>query len=257
MKRAQAATDHRAQGHMETLASLQQQSIELGRVVLIGSAQHKPQPTVSPVLLLQQLERLKQQKSVLEIRIRAGEISADDFPSKNLTKEFMTEAIASLEKDIEKLKVAHQNKSLVLRRIQLYDAIHRKLLEKDPESKLIHETIEHSRNLCRQILKSHKKTLTLEKKLIAVRKKRLELKETSTAVMAELKAAKESADSNRTQMESEELKNLNKLIAQEIDTVTVVQNVFQRIILSSQVNWAEDPKLKNLVLTLGVNPVLI
>lgn len=253
MELAGAEEEERAGAHMDPLLSLQQQSLELGKVALMFSRDPKPQPTVCPRLLLKQWEQLKQQKFVLENRIRAGEISADDFPAETLTKEYMTEAIASLKKEIEKLKVAHHNNSMLLRRMQLYDAIHRKLLERNTESKLLYETMEHSTGLCKRIIGSQKETIALEEKLIEVRKKRMELKETCTAVMTELKALKENGNSF-AQTDKDNFRKINKFIVKEIDIVTVTQNVFQRLVLGSRINWAEEPKLKEIVLKLGMNP---
>ncbi|KAG8598704.1 hypothetical protein GDO81_002711 [Engystomops pustulosus] len=138
--------------------------------------------------------------------------------------------------------------------MQLCDAIHNKLLEKNRESQLIYNTMEHSKGLCSQIVKSQKETVTLEAKWIEVRKRRMELKETCTKVLAELRAMKESENNFFAQMDDGKIRKINKYIAKEIDIVTVIQNVFQRLILGSSVNWAEDPKLKEIVLKLGQNP---
>ncbi|NXQ27268.1 CENPH protein, partial [Alaudala cheleensis] len=47
-------------------------------------------------------------------------------------------------------------------------------------------------------------------------------------------------------------KMLNKL-EQERHMTTVIQNVFQNLIIGSRVNWAEDPSLKAIVLQLEKN----
>ncbi|KAM3936685.1 centromere protein H [Leptodactylus fuscus] len=241
-------------GDVRALAHMEQQSMELGRVALMGSRDDKPQTTACPLRLLKQLEKLKRQKFELENKIRAGELSVEDFPTENLTKEYITQGITHLENEIEKLKVAHHNKSLLLRRMQFYDALHRKLSEKNTESKMIHDTMEHSMGLCQQILKSQKETLALEEKLINLRRKRMELKETCTEVMTELRSMKESDNNKFSELDNANFRKINKYIAKEIDITTVIQNVFQRLILGSCVNWAEDPKLKEIVLTLGKNP---
>ncbi|XP_066458923.1 centromere protein H isoform X2 [Eleutherodactylus coqui] len=212
-------------GEDERLLALQQQSTELGRVALLGSRVNKPQPPASPPALLRRLEKLKQQKLALEIKLKAGDISVEDFPEENLTEEFLIEGIAALQKEIEVLKAGYHNKSLVLRRIQLYDAIDNKLLEHSRESQLIHETMAHNMDLCHHILKSQKAAITLDEKLIDVRKKRMKLKETCTEVMAALKAMKE--QNNFAQVDNPSFKKINAFIAKEIDVVTVIQNAFQ------------------------------
>ncbi|KAG9488167.1 hypothetical protein GDO78_007783 [Eleutherodactylus coqui] len=80
----------------------------------------------------------------------------------------------------------------------------------------------------------------------------MKLKETCTEVMAALKAMKEK--NNFAQMDNPSFKKINAFIAKEIDVVTVIQNAFQRLVFSSRINWAEDPKLKEIVLKLGQNP---
>ncbi|XP_044148149.1 centromere protein H [Bufo gargarizans] len=255
MLQAGGGGDEPARGHGESepWLSLQQQSMELGRVALMGSGAHKEKPAACPLVLLKKLEQLKHQKSELQKRIRAEEMSIEDFHPENISKENLTEIIAHYEKEIEKLKVAHYNKSLLLRRMQLYDAIHNKLLENKTESKLMYESMEHSMGLCNYILKSQKETLALEDKLIEVRKKRMELKQTCTQVMTELRALKEN-ERNFDQMDNQKFSKIHSYVAKEIDIVTVIQNIFQRLILGSCIDWAEDPKLKETVLKLGKNP---
>ncbi|XP_073536298.1 centromere protein H [Phyllobates terribilis] len=252
---ARAGEEQRADMAAADLVSLEQQSVELGRVALMRSRDHKLQPAASTLLLLKELKKLKQQKFDLENRIQAEEISMDEIPPENLTTENLTEIIEKLKKEIEKVEVTHHNKSLLLRRLQIYDAIRNKLSEKSRESQMIHETMEHTRGLCDHIQALQKEARTLEEQMIDVRKKRLQLRETCTTLMADLRAMKEKQRDDLARLDNPKFKKIHDYIKKEADTVTVIQNVFQRLVLGSGVNWAEDPNLKQILLKMGTkNP---
>ncbi|XP_069605831.1 centromere protein H [Ranitomeya imitator] len=249
MARAQAVEEQRADMAGDLLVSLEQQSVELGRLAL--SRAHKPEPAVSTLLLLKELKKLKQQKFDLETRIRAEELSTDDIAPEHLTIEKLTEIIEKLKNEIKKEKVAHHNNSLLLRRLQIYNAIRNKLSEKTPESQMIYETMKHTRGLCDQIQALKKESRMLAEQMIDIRHQRMQLKETCTTLMAELRVMKEEQNNDLAQLDNPEFKKTRDYIKKETDTVTVLQNVFQRLILSSGVNWAEDPNLKEILLKMG------
>ncbi|XP_073440282.1 centromere protein H [Dendrobates tinctorius] len=238
-------------GAADVLASLERQSVELGRMALMGSRAHKPEPAVSTLRLLKELKNLKKQKFDLETRIRAEELSTDDIPPENLTTENLTEIIEKLKNEIEKEEVTHHNKSLLLRRMHIYEAILNKLSEKTPESQMIYKTMEHTRGLCDQIHVLQKESRMLAEKMIDIRKQRMQLRETCTTLMADLRAMKEKQKNDLVQLDNPEFKKIRDYIKKESDTVTVLQNVFQRLVLGSGVNWAEDPNLKEILLKMG------
>ncbi|CAJ0943374.1 unnamed protein product [Ranitomeya imitator] len=224
-----------------------------------------------------ELKKLKQQKFDLETRIRAEELSTDDIAPEHLTIEKLTEIIEKLKNEIKKEKVAHHNNSLLLRRqvLQIYNAIRNKLSEKTPESQMIYETMKHTRGLCDQIQALKKESRMLAEQMIDIRHQRMQLKETCTTLMAELRVMKEEQNNDLAQLDNPEFKKTRDYIKKETDTVTVLQNVFQsgeedqargssnhpnrtglaqtymRLILSSGVNWAEDPNLKEILLKMG------
>ncbi|XP_077142756.1 centromere protein H [Ranitomeya variabilis] len=251
MARAQAGEEQRADMAGDLLVSLEQQSVELGRVALTGSRAHKPEPPVSTLLLLKELKNLKQQKFDLETRIRADELSTDDIPPETLTTEKLTEIIERLKNEIEKEEVSHHNKSLLLRRLQIYNAIRNKLSEKTPEPQMIYETIKHTRGLCEQTQALQKESRMLAEQVIDIGHQRMQLREKCTTLMADLRAMKERQNNHLARLDNPEFKKVRDYIKKETDTVTVIQNVFQRLILSSRVDWEEDPNLKEILIKMG------
>ncbi|XP_075038574.1 centromere protein H isoform X2 [Mixophyes fleayi] len=199
-------------------------------------------------------QQIKQQQFEVQRRLDTDEASADDYTPESLTKENITEVVRNLEKEIEKLKAFFYNKALLLQRAQTYDVIHNKLSENSTESKLLYKTIDHSKGLCSLLLQSEKEKRDLEEQLIEVRKKRMQLKEDACTIMMQIKTLKENQKSGVEEMHSVNVKKLNKYLAKESDLTTVVQNIFQRVILASRVNWAEDPKLREIVLKLDKSP---
>ncbi|KAM4053699.1 centromere protein H [Anomaloglossus baeobatrachus] len=254
MEPAQAVQGEPADMAVGALVSLEAQSLELGRVALMGRTDRQPEPAASTLHLLKKLENLKQQKFELENRIRAEDISTDDFPPEIFTTEYLTQTIESLKTDIDDLRVTHHNRSLLLRRLQMYDVVKSKAFERGAESQMICDTMEHSRRLCSRILALQKETCTLEEQLIDVRKRRMHLRATCTTLMTKLRDLKEKEKNNFALMGNPEFREINEYIKKEANIVTVVQNIFQRLLLSSGVNWAEDPRLKEIVLKLGKNP---
>lgn len=76
------------------------------------------------------------------------------------------------------------------------------------------------------------------------------LKEKSTALMTEVLSI---VDELRFQKEpkEEKLKKIFKHVKRETDTTFMLQNIFQRLIHASRVNWVEDPKLREAVIKAG------
>lgn len=165
----------------------------------------------------------------------------------------LIETSKELEKEIEFAKVSHQNKTVTLQRIQLGHSLRANLEECGDDSELILNTMKHTLSLCSSILQSQEKCRDLEETLIQTKKNRLALKETGEAMMSEIKTMKKKQKEDVENLESKELKRLQRVLEEEVQLTTLVQNVFQNIILGSRVNWAEHRSLRDIVLKLEMN----
>ncbi|NXF80896.1 CENPH protein, partial [Sclerurus mexicanus] len=157
-----------------------------------------------------------------------------------------------VQSDIEQTEVSFQNKMLALQRIQLMAALRNKVNQDDKESRLILETVKHIMLLSRTIIKYKQQAREKEEQLTDIKRKRLSLKKEEGQKLQQIqtmkkKQKKEEGNTNLT--EAKMLSNLEK----EREMTTVIQNVFQNIIIGSRVNWAEDPSLKEIVLQLEKN----
>ncbi|NXH80624.1 CENPH protein, partial [Edolisoma coerulescens] len=142
---------------------------------------------------------------------------------------------------------------LTLCRIQIMDALRNKVNQDDEESRLILETMKHIVLLSRTIIEYQQQAHQKEQQLIDLKRKRLSLKKDGgqklQRILTMMKRQKEKqASVNVTETE----KLLDKL-EKESQMTTIIQNVFQTIIIGSRVNWAEDPSLKAIVLQLEKN----
>ncbi|NXQ83131.1 CENPH protein, partial [Nyctibius grandis] len=120
--------------------------------------------------------------------------------------------------------------------------------------RLIMETMKQIVTLSKAVIECHQQAHEKEQKLIDIKKKRLSLKKAGGQKLLQIhtmmKKQKEEQASTKV---SETLEKIRNNLRKERDMTTVIQNVFQNIIIGSRVNWAEDPSLKAIVLKLEKN----
>ncbi|NXG15262.1 CENPH protein, partial [Grallaria varia] len=159
-----------------------------------------------------------------------------------------------LQSDVEETEVSFRNKMLALQRIQLTDALRNKANQGDKDSCLILETIKRIVLLSRTIIKYKQQAREKEQQLTAIKRKRLSLKKDEGQKLHQIqtmkKKQKEQGNVNLTEAK------MNCNLEKEREMTTVIQNVFQNIIIGSRVNWAEDPSLKAIVLQVEKNAQL-
>ncbi|NWW35545.1 CENPH protein, partial [Panurus biarmicus] len=118
---------------------------------------------------------------------------------------------------------------------------------------LILETMKHIVLLSRTIIEYQQQVHQKEQQLIDCKRKRLSLKKDGVQKLQQIQTMmKRQKEKQMSGNVTETEKMLNKL-EQERQTTTIIQNVFQNIIIGSRVNWAEDPSLKAIVLQLEKN----
>uniref|UniRef100_A0A8B9CZF6 Centromere protein H n=1 Tax=Anser brachyrhynchus TaxID=132585 RepID=A0A8B9CZF6_9AVES len=155
----------------------------------------------------------------------------------------------NLEGALEEIKISFKNKTLCVQRMQLVDALRNKMTQNDDERRLIVETMEHTVKLSKAIIESQQQTRVIEEKLNDIRKKRLILKQAEEDKLLQIRDVEKKKEVANTKV-SEILESVHKNLQTERAMATVIQNVFQNIIIGSRVNWAEDPSLKAVVLQL-------
>ncbi|KFQ86305.1 Centromere protein H, partial [Phoenicopterus ruber ruber] len=163
-------------------------------------------------------------------------------------------ATEDLERDMEELKVSLQNKTLALQRIQLMVALRNKMKQNDNDSRLIMETMKHIVMLSKTVIEYQQRVREKEQKLIDIKRKRLSLKKAGGQKLLQIHAMMKTQKEEQASMAaSATLESICRNLQKEREMTTVIQNVFQNIIIGSRVNWAEDPSLKAIVLKLEKN----
>ncbi|XP_008051949.2 centromere protein H-like [Carlito syrichta] len=166
--------------------------------------------------------------------------------------------IEDLENELEDAKIAFEMKTLALDRMQLSIALKRYLEKVNTKSSVLVDTMKHILKLNKLIMKSQQESSDLEEKLLDVRKKRLELKQASESKFLEIQTEKNKQKNDLDNIEnSDTIKTMKQNLQTEIQITTVIQHVFQSLILGSKVNWAEDSAFKETVLQLEKNLAMI
>lgn len=206
-------------------------------------------------LLLRLRAQTKQQLLEYKSMVDANE---EKTPEQIMQEKQIEAKIEELENEVEEAKTAFEMKKLALDRMQLSTALKKHLEKVDIKTSVLMDNMKQILNLNKLIMKSQQETWDLEEKLLDVRKKRLQLKQASERKLLEIQTEKNKQKDDLDSMEnSDKIKAIQQNLETEIQITTVIQHVFQNLILGSKVNWAEDPALKETVLQLEKNLTMI
>ncbi|XP_076973524.1 centromere protein H isoform X1 [Tamandua tetradactyla] len=206
-------------------------------------------------LLLRLRAQTKQQLLEYKSMVDANE---EKTPEQIMQEKQIEAKIEDLENEIEESKIAFEMKSLALERMQLSSALKRNLEKTDTKTSLLMDSMKNVLKLNKLIMKSQRKSWDLEEKLLDVRKKRLQLKQASESKLLEIQTEKNKQKGDLDSVEnSDKIKTIQQNLQLEMQITTVIQHVFQNLILGSKANWAEDSALKETVLQLEKNVFMI
>ncbi|XP_075582181.1 centromere protein H [Pelecanus crispus] len=224
---------------------------ELGAAVVAAAAQAQPKAKVDVLMLLRMRDQMKQQLMECSTAVHAGQESYSDHI---IEENCVVNATCDLEKDMDEVQVSFQNKTLALQRIQLAVTLRNKVKQNDNDSRLIMETMKQIVTLSKAVIEHQQQAREKEQKLMDLKRKRFSLKQAGGQKLLHIHARMKKQKEEQASMKASKMleKICNKL-QKERDFTTVIQNVFQNIIIGSRVNWAEDPSLKAIVLQLEKN----
>ncbi|XP_064261062.1 centromere protein H [Passer domesticus] len=200
--------------------------------------------------LLRLRDRMKEQLIEYNTAVLA---SQENFLDQGIEENFIQSATQDLERDLEEAKVSFQNKTLALQRIQIMDALRNKLKQEDEDSRLIMETMKHIVLLSRTIIDYQQQVCQKEQQLIDIKRERLSLKKYGEQKLQQIHTMMKKQKEEQARMNVTEKEKMLAKLEKERQMTTIIQNVFQNIIIGSRVNWAEDPSLKAIVLQLEKN----
>ncbi|XP_055277906.1 centromere protein H [Moschus berezovskii] len=226
---------------------------EGGRPQVAGAPAVRPEDRMT--LLLRLRAQTKQQLLEYKSMVDANE---EKTPEQIMQEKQIEAKIEELENEVEEAKIAFEMKKLALDRMQLSTALKKHLEKIDIKTSVLVDNMKQILNLNKLIMKSQQETWDLEEKLLDVRKKRLQLKQASERKLLEIQTEKNKQKDDLDSMgNSNKIKTIQQNLETEIQITTVIQHVFQNLILGSKVNWAEDPALKETVLQLEKNLTMI
>ncbi|XP_075595386.1 centromere protein H [Balearica regulorum gibbericeps] len=223
----------------------------LQRELGAAAAEAEPEPEPNILMLLRLRDQMKQQLMECSAAVRAGqEICHGHILEENFTMNNGQD----LQRNVEEAKVSFQNKTLALQRIQLMVALRNKMKQNDDDSRMIMETMKHIVKLSVAVIEYQQQAREKEQKLLDIKRKRLSLKKVGEQKLLQIhtmmkKQKEEQASVKVTKM----MEKIHNDFERERQMTTIIQNVFQNIIIASRVNWAEDPSLREIVLQLEKN----
>ncbi|XP_017269113.1 centromere protein H [Kryptolebias marmoratus] len=157
--------------------------------------------------------------------------------------------------ELEQAKTAHFNNTLALHRMQMWHSLGEKMKQSDPEAAALKAVNDRCMALCSRIKQLQDETRYLQDEITEIQKNRLEMKRLTHEKMKEMEdltTKKEQTDTERYKAVLEKgQENLEKYKKMAIMT----QNVLRGILLACKVNWLDDPKLREIAMTLEGLPV--
>ncbi|XP_078503037.1 centromere protein H-like isoform X4 [Lissotriton helveticus] len=146
--------------------------------------------------------------------------------------------------ELENAVCAVKNKELSIYRMQCSDAIQNEIENNTQDSESILEVMKNSIAVYKKVHSVQSKNQLLEDQILDVRRRRIDLKFKQQELLKEVKELEERKQRLcEVEMKTPVLEKDN--IEENVNRIIIIQEVFQRIVLSSKVHWAEDPKLRN------------
>ncbi|XP_072216038.1 centromere protein H isoform X4 [Excalfactoria chinensis] len=170
----------------------------------------------------------------------------DEDCNKGVEVNFTQSAKESLE-EVDKVKTAFESKALALKRIQLMDALRKKLKQSDDCARLIMKTMRDIISLNWKILQAHQQAHVIREDLNDIRRKRHFLKHKGVKAAQIFTTMRKKREVVKLKI-TDKLKFIHRNLQHEKKVTTLIQNILQNIVVGCQINWAKDPSLKAVIL---------
>ncbi|KAM9316772.1 centromere protein H [Gastrophryne carolinensis] len=167
----------------------------------------------------------------------------------NIDSSFNVSLSAALDPLVDEM-CSFKNKELALHRMQTFNALLTSLRMDPSQHPSVLAVMRHYVDNSKQILAIQLTNREIEAQLISIRKTRTEIRIRQQDLFRKLKYSGKTCHKIRdTEMKAhlKEQKSLEKLSNQ----VVILQEVFQRCVLSAKLDWAEDPYLKSLLMRMN------
>ncbi|OCT79832.1 centromere protein H [Xenopus laevis] len=188
-------------------------------------------------------QQLTDMKTDLQIRGLPKEIA--DGPL-NIS---LSMAFQPLEAEICSMK----NKEIAIARMQSFNAVLNSLQQDHEQNSSILAVISHTVDVCKTIQAVQSNNRMLAEKLSDVRRSRMETRVLQQELFKKVKVTEE----RKNKLQEIEMKT--QVVGKEnMDTIAnkviIIQEIFQRCILSAHIDWSQDPHLTCLLLKMKESP---
>ncbi|XP_073323020.1 centromere protein H [Pagrus major] len=220
-----------------------------GVVLDNGSAPDGRQKDTSPADMLRIKQQMSNQCFEMAVQLSAGKSKRSCSISE--AERDLTDYVSEL----EQVKTINFNSTLALHRMQMWHAIGEKLKQNDSEADALKAVSERCMALCSHIKQFQQESRDLQEEITEIQKKRLGMKRLThekMKEMEELMSKKKHPDSEKYKAALEKgQENLEKYKKMAVMT----QNVLRGILLACKINWLDDPKLRDICMTLEEFPI--
>ncbi|KAM9743422.1 centromere protein H [Menidia menidia] len=207
------------------------------------------QKDASPTDMLRIKQQMANQCFEMEVQLNAG---------KNKRSCSTSEAERDLPdyiSELERVKAVHYNSTLALHRMQMWHAMGEKMKCSDPEAVALKAVSDRCMALCSRIKQLQLETRNLQEQITEIQKKRLEMKRLTHEKMKEMEDLTSKPEHPDTEKYRAALEKGQANLEKYKKMAIMTQNVLRGILLAFKVNWLDDPKLRDIVMTLEEFPI--
>ncbi|XP_034728506.1 centromere protein H [Etheostoma cragini] len=158
-------------------------------------------------------------------------------------------------KEMERVKTINFNSTLALHRMQMWHAIGEKLKQNDSEAVALKAVNDRCMALCSQIKQLQQESRDLQDEITEIQKKRLEMKRLTHEKMKEMEELMSKKGHPETEKYKAVLEKGQANLEKYKKMIIMAQNVLRGILLACKVNWLDDPKLRDIGMTLEDFPI--
>ncbi|XP_078676749.1 centromere protein H-like [Branchiostoma floridae x Branchiostoma belcheri] len=183
----------------------------------------------------------------------------------NSTQEEVNASILELQSQLQDQSTKLSVQELVLERLQcgdvlskfLFDSPDSERTEEEPSDKekgKICDMVKKQNELVFELGKYHKDIQDLQENLDEVKKKSFEQQVRNRELMTLLQQRKEEQQQRSQEDSNDRVKMLESKLGEAMSDISRLQHIYQALMVGSQVHWAQDPELQELMISLGSPP---
>ncbi|XP_074494280.1 centromere protein H [Sebastes fasciatus] len=207
------------------------------------------QKDTSPADMLRIKQQMSNQCFEMAVQLQAGK--SKQSCSIHEAERDLSDCVSEL----ERVKTNNFNSTLTLHRMQMWHAIGEKLKQSDSEAVALKAVNDRYMALCSQTKQLQQESRVLQDEITEIQKKRLEMKRLThekLKEMEELMSKKEHPDTEKYKAMVEK----GQMNMEKYKKITIMtQDVLRGILLACKVNWLDDPKLRDIAMTLEEFPI--